>query len=1012
MDADSRGRQGDLPETLGAVDAASPEPRIGIAAELEAAGFADAVEIGRGGFGAVYRCRQVELDRLVAVKVLTAGSVDDRARFVREQQAMARLTGHPNILAVLAVGDTASRHPFLVMPYCPQGCLQQRIARLGRLPLGEVLAVGVKMAGALESAHRVGVVHRDVKPANILLTEYGEPALTDFGISRVAGGFTTVTGAFTGSPAFMAPEIISGDTPTAASDVYGLGATLFCTLTGHAAFERRVGEQVVAQFLRIAADPVPDLRGQDIPDDVAAVVHAAMARDPSDRPTAAQLGRQLQQVQTGHSLAVDEMALQGADLSDRHVHQGARPAAGRSRGYLPAPMISFVGRDQELSELEELLSTSRLVTLSGLGGMGKTTLSIQVANQLVSEFRDGVWLVELADLRDGMLLAEFVAHALGVRDQAGRPVTELLVDFLAPRRALVVLDNCEHIVDDVAKLVDVLLRDCSQLSVLTTSREVLGLVDESVLPLSPLAVPDADSGLTLGSLSAFASVALFVQRARTAVHNFALTEENAAAVGRICSRLEGLPLAIELAAARLRAMSIEQIADGLSNRYGLLTRGRRGAPTRQQTLSGCIGWSYDLCTAAEQQLWARLSVFAASFDWAAAHDVCVSDLDDDECLDLLSSLVDKSILIRQEQHGMVRFKLLETLREYGNTHLTASAGYTELRRRHAHWYERLLADAVRQWNGPDQLRWVQRLSQEMPNIREALQFNLTDSPGSALQMTANMRRVWVFNGMQGEGRRWLDLALSAAPPEPTLARVRSVFAMAEIAVAKCDLLALQEWVGTARSLLEVVDDPATRGQIEHICGLAALLLGDIEGGKVFCQRALAVTDDVEAQVWSMVTMGWLVAVSGDIEDALSWFEKGFAVAESRGDRVLRSHAKFSAGAGRWAHGEPERAEQLLRESLQLSQPINDAWSVAQCLEIVAWLAGSNHDARRAAVLMAAAAAVARAGGSPIVPMAHVGAFHAECERRAREELDPAEFEAAWSHGSSLSLDEAVAVAVS
>jgi non-specific serine/threonine protein kinase len=230
-----------------------------VATELSAAGFDDAEEIGRGGFGVVYRCVQVALDRTVAVKVLTELD-ENRERFLREQRAMAQLTGHPNVVGVLQVGETESGYPYLVMPYHSQGSLQARIGRLGVLPAQEVLGLGVKIAGALESAHQLGIVHRDVKPSNILLTDYGEPALSDFGIAHITGGFTTATGTFTGSPAFTAPEILSGDPPSHASDVYGLGATLFAALTGHAAYERRSGERVVAQFLRIATEPVPDLR--------------------------------------------------------------------------------------------------------------------------------------------------------------------------------------------------------------------------------------------------------------------------------------------------------------------------------------------------------------------------------------------------------------------------------------------------------------------------------------------------------------------------------------------------------------------------------------------------------------------------------------------------------------------------------------------------------------------------------------------------------------------------------
>ena len=303
--------QYDLDELAGSVSA---RPALfGVVAELAIAGFVDAVEVGRGGFGVVYRCRQVGLGRSVAVKVLTVELEGNRARFVREQQAMAQLTGHPNIVSVLQVGEIAGGQPFLVMPYCGQGSVQDRIAQLGVLGVDEVLRVGVKMAAALASAHRLGIVHRYVKPANVLLTDYGQPALCDFGIAHTAGReFRTATGFFIGSPAFTAPEIISGDPPSPASDVYGLGATLFCGLTGHAAFERRYGEEIIAQFARIAQQPLPDLRDHQVPDDVATIVEQAMARNPQDRPTAQRLGELLQDAQAHHGLPVDDMALHGS----------------------------------------------------------------------------------------------------------------------------------------------------------------------------------------------------------------------------------------------------------------------------------------------------------------------------------------------------------------------------------------------------------------------------------------------------------------------------------------------------------------------------------------------------------------------------------------------------------------------------------------------------------------------------------------------------------------------------
>ena len=256
-----------------------------VPAELREAGFDDVAEVGRGGFGVVYRCVEPQLDRAVAVKVLTTNlDSDNLDRFLREQRAMGRLSGHPHIVTVLRAGTTASGRPFIVMPYHAKDSLEALLRRQGPLSWEETLRIGVRLAGALEAAHHAGTLHRDVKPANILMSDYGEPQLTDFGIARIAGGFETMTGVITGSPAFTAPEVLGGAIPTAASDVYSLGATLFCALTGHAAFERRSGEKVVAQFLRITSEPIPDLREHELPADMAAIIERAMARDPVERP--------------------------------------------------------------------------------------------------------------------------------------------------------------------------------------------------------------------------------------------------------------------------------------------------------------------------------------------------------------------------------------------------------------------------------------------------------------------------------------------------------------------------------------------------------------------------------------------------------------------------------------------------------------------------------------------------------------------------------------------------------
>ncbi|MFE3280296.1 protein kinase [Nocardia sp. NPDC059239] len=996
---------------------------VDVVTELSAAGLEDAEEVGRGGFGVVYRCTQRRLDRTVAVKVLTCELEENRERFFREQRAMGRLTGHPNIIGVLEVGETETGRPYLVMPYHPQGSLDARIRRDGTLSVEDVLRLGVKMAGALETAHRAEVLHRDVKPANILLTDYSEPALTDFGIAHLAGGFQTATGAVTGSPAFTAPEVLGGDPPSHASDVYGLGATLFCALTGHAAFERRSGEQVVAQFLRITTQPVPDLRERGIPDDVCAVIEAAMCRDAPDRPTAAVLGEQLQRIQQAHGYGVDQMALRDEPGGDRASPATAVPARGTivpsrsgvglrgSTGNLPRELTSFVDRRSQVSEAKNLLSGSFLVTLTGIGGVGKSRLALRVAHKLGRNFADGVWLVELGELRDSSLLVDVVAAAFGVRPQVGRPMVDALVEFLSAREALLVLDNCEQVIDAVAQLVELLLRSCPRLRILATSREAIGIGGESVLPVPPLRFPDPGTGPSLRQTAGYDAVMLFAERAAAAVQGFQLAEDNRVSVAGICARLDGLPLAIELAAARLRTMSAEQILVRLTDRFTMLTHGRRGAPTRQQTLGWCIGWSYDLCTPTEQRLWGRLSVFAGSFELDAAEDVCSGDLGEPEFLDALAALVDKSILIREESGAVVRFRLLETVQEYGRQKIKEADEYTVLCRRHRDWYERLALNAEADWVGPRQLEWIARLERELPNLRKALEFSRSEADAAGLRTAAALYSFWVLSGLTSEGRRWCDRMLASACDAAVADRAKALFTSGVFAIDPGDLPAATGRVAELRALAEQTHDQTIAAQLAFADGYAALSSGDLaRAGAQFndAVEGFSARGDVLFQLGSLNVLGWIYALHGNMAHSVACCEKLLTIADSHGELVFRARALRTMGLAVWQMGDRERAVQILEEALRLTRRVVDPLIIAIVLEILAWIAAEKHDAPRAAVLLGAAHGLLHAaGGSGIARSPQMLAYRDECERRSRDVLGRRGFDSAYQEGAVMNFEAAV-----
>lgn len=589
---------------------------IDIAGELEAMGLFDAREIGRGGFGIVFRCAQRALDRIVAVKVLSS-EIDEesRERFLREEHAMGRLSGHPNIVDVLQVDVTPSGLPFIVMPYAAHGSLEQLVRDHGPLSWSDTVRVGIKLAGAIESAHRVDVLHRDVKPANVLLSRFGEPQLTDFGIARIPGGFQTSTNMITGSPAFTAPEVLKGEEPTVRSDVYGLGATLFALLTGHAAFERRSGERVVAQFLRITTQPVPDLREQDIPADVAAVIEAAMAPDPEERPASAlEFGQALRTVQIAHGESPDDMALPDGDLADGQSHRagGGTPSLTSRRrrsvsglpalrsGGLPAlpnarpPALPDAGPPtvaqpatlpptaatkfrpptpaREPLTRPRLLDTlraggrRRLAVIHAPAGFGKSTVAAQWRADLTRHEIPVAWIgLDRDDDNEVWLLAHLIQAIRRVAPEIGTGLEEVLEE----RPAEAVGYAITTLIDEVhsgGETIVVVVEDWDRIAddgarrVLDTLldngchhlRFVVTTRDQDGLPLSRMRVQDELVEIDSNELRLTLAE---TQEILVEHNNFDLTDEE---VEQIHTATDGWPAAIQLVSLSLRAESGEQ----------------------------------------------------------------------------------------------------------------------------------------------------------------------------------------------------------------------------------------------------------------------------------------------------------------------------------------------------------------------------------------------------------------------------------------------------------------------
>jgi non-specific serine/threonine protein kinase len=627
---------------------------------------------------------------------------------------------------------------------------------------------------------------------------------------------------------------------------------------------------------------------------------------------------------------------------------------------------------------------------------------------LRARFSDGTWLVELGELRDGSLLVEMVAAAVGLRDDA-RPLLDVLTSFVSARELLLVLDNCEHVVDAVATFTEQLLQTCPNLRILATSREPLRIGGESVLWLSPLGVPDVDALEMPDDLFGYDAVELFAIRAAATVPEFALTEQNKATVAGICSRLDGLPLAIELAAARLHAMSPEQLLQRFTDRQEPLGRGGRSAPRRQQTLQWSIGWSFDLCTAAEQHLWGRLTVFAGTFDFEAAEYVCGEGITPDEFADLVTSLVDKSIIIRTESGGVVRLRMLETLRAYGKETMARDGHYLDLRRRHRDWYEHVAVLAEREWFSARQTQWIVGIEQELPNLREALELSLSEGGGRALRTAAALLPFWTSRGMPSEGRRLLDRALADSPSAPADDHAKALYGAAALAVILGDLEAAQTRVRQAQALLPHLADPTTRVFISVAAGLTAQLANDPDHGRTTLRAAVDAGGDALAQASALLGLGWAHELGGDVTGALAWHEKSLSLSESHGELIFRTNALWSIGIAKWRLGKQDEAVQSLREGLRYARDINDRRAAAACIEALAWTTADTP--RTAAVLLAAADNLRQSVGSILGSPSDLIVYHQECAQRVQAALGDDELDAARQEGASLRFDEAVAYAL-
>jgi non-specific serine/threonine protein kinase len=706
------------------------------------------------------------------------------------------------------------------------------------------------------------------------------------------------------------------------------------------------------------------------------------------------------------------------------------PAAGRSsekpvgssRHNLPASLTSFVGREREMLEVRRLLSMTRLLTLTGTGGCGKTRLALEVAKALAGAYPDGAWLVELAPLSDPTLAPQAVASALDVREQPRLPLTQTLSNYLASRQTLLVLDNCEHLVEATARLANVLLSACPKLRILATSREPLGVPGESVWSVSPLSLPDLDGVSTIESLTRAEAVRLFMDRARSRLPGFELTRENAGAVMRICRKLDGIPLAIELATARLGALAVEQIAERLEDSLRLLTGGSRTAEPRQQTLRAALDWSHDLLGEAERALFRRLSIFSGGWTLEAAETVCSGDgTEQDDVLDLLSRLVDKSLVVAAggSADGATHYRMMEPVRQYGWEKLQESGETERVRESHARYYLALAETAEPELMGFRQETWLDLLDVELDNLRATLSWSLEEADGgeraeSGLRMAAALWQFWDMHS-PGEGRAWLEAALERGQVGSFAVRAKALAGLGWIVLFQGDYALAVAALEEAMELYKDLGDLSGEAIALMHLGYAAAHAGDVKRFPALCEEGEALLQkplDRRATAYLLVFLGGVALEAGDYERATAVLEEGRASFRELGDLRGESLCSFTLGMTELKKGNLERGTAVLEEGLPLARRTKDKLGSAYYFLGLGRAAAEQGQPVRAARLWGAAEVMREVIG---ITLSYFDLAHSDYEARlaaARSHLDEAAWEAAWSEGQAMSPEQAIEYALS
>lgn len=910
--------------------------------------------LGRGNWASVYLGQHLYLNTQAALKVLDGQLADPEVEaFLSEARMIARLR-HPHIVQVLDFGVEGAT-PFLVMDYAPGSNLRQRYPQGTRLPLDTVVTYVKQVAGALQYAHQEKVIHRDIKPENMLLGQYNEVLLSDFGIAILAqSSHSELAQDTAGTIAYMAPEQIQAH-PSPASDQYALGIVVYEWLRGERPFDGTPMEIAIKHALV----PPPSLMEKvpGLPLEVEHVVLRALAKEPRSRFASVKDFATALEEASQATLSERTQLVLPAEVLARGEHN-SNQLQGRSH-HLPAQITSLIGREQDVAKACALLQRAdvRLVTLTGTGGIGKTRLGLEVAHCQLDAFDDGACFVPLATISDPAFVLDAIAQALGIKEAGERPLLDLLKAFLEDKHLLLLLDNFEQVLAAAPALSD-LLAGCPHLKILVTSRAVLRIQGEYEFPVPPLVLPDLAHLPEHEQLVQYPAVALFIARAQSIKPDFVATPASARVIVKICARLDGLPLAIELAAMRIKLLPPQALLQRLEHRLTVLTGGTRDVPARQQTLHNTIAWSYQLLDDREQRLFRRLCVFVGGCTLEAIESISGALGDEASLvLDGVASLIDKSLLQQTGQEAQEpRLVVLETIREYGWEALAESQELESTRRAHVRYYLNLAEQAEPELGGPQQAAWLVRLEREHDNLRAALSRAVEQEAARkdgqhmelALRLAGALRRFWLVHGHISEGRNILEQALAASEGVEAPVRAKALLAAAHLAAVQGDY---ERTEALCRESLQLYRELADRSGIArslYLLGEAAWTTGDTAKARALFEEALALRrelEDRERVAYSLYSLALLERSQGEYARSRTLFEESLSMNRELGNkRGIAILLMELAGTLFVSQGDHARVRLLLEEALALYKEVGDKEGLAASLCLTGQIALSEGDA--------------------------------------------------------------------